>query len=98
MSSNPIMDGSPVLVGDVVYDTLYGAGVVEQILVDNRFVVTFSGANLRHTYHDSGVGSRFKVRSLYWHDPVFAIPAKSDTGWQKIRTICLAVVAAMRAA
>lgn len=91
------LDGEQVVVGDFLYDTQYGRGQVEQLLVDNRVVVLFSGLNRRHVYNSEGVGTRFHVRTLYWHDPIIVVPAKSDTGWLKIQQVCLAVIAALRA-
>ncbi|MFZ1491126.1 MAG: hypothetical protein WAS51_14405 [Ilumatobacteraceae bacterium] len=92
------MDGYPVLVNDRVYDTQYGWGEVEQLLVDNRAAVVFTvgSKSLRHVYDANGVGTRFKTRTLYWHDPIIAVPAKSDNGWTKIQQICRAVVDTLR--
>lgn len=90
------MDGATVNVGDRVYDTAYGPGVVEQLLVDSRFVVMFSTVSRRQTYSTSGTGVRFPTRTLFWHDPIIAVPAKDDTGWLKIQQICRAVVETLR--
>lgn len=91
------MDGSPVLVNDAVFDTQYGTGEVEQILIDNRFTVLFSGLNRRVTYNGSGLSARFQVRTLFWHDPIIAVPAKSDANWLKIKQIATVLVSALRA-
>lgn len=90
------MDGATLSVGDKVYDIAYGPGEVEQLLVDNRFVVVFSTVSRRQTYLTSGTGVRFPTRTLYWHDPIIAVPAKNDTGWLKIQQICRAVVETLR--
>ena len=92
------MDGYSVQINDRVFDTQYGWGVVEQHLVDNRFVVGFTvGAKyLRHVYSTTGVGTRFKTRTLFWHDPIIVVPAKPDNGWLKIQQLCRAVVETLR--
>ena len=94
--SDPIMDGHHVVVGDAVYDVLHGSGEVFEILVDKNFRVRFGAANVHHTYGESGHGVRYRARTLFWHNPIIAVPSKTDTGWQKIREICTAVVNTLR--
>lgn len=93
-----LMDGYEVAVGDRVFDLTNQWGTVEQLLVDNRFVVVFSeGTTYRRiTYSTSGISSRFRARTLYWHDPILVAPAKPDTGWLKIQQVCRAVIDALR--
>ena len=89
------MDDFDVNIGDVVYDTAYGQGTVKAILTGNRFQVAFpDGRN--YVYTGAGVNSRFTVRTLYWRNPVFAIPEKDEDRWLHVQNVCRAVVSAIR--
>lgn len=89
------MDGSPVLVGDSVYDTAYGTGTVAELMSVDRFRVSFPQGRT-YVYSDAGVNTRFTIRTLFWRNPVIAVPAKNDNAWTAISAVCSAVVSAMR--
>jgi len=90
------MDSFPIIVGDNVHDTAYGPGRVVTLMSGNRFQVAFPQGR-SYVYNDGGVNSRFTIRTLFWRDPVIAVPTKTDDDWTAIRNVCSAVVAAWRA-
>lgn len=90
------MDGSSVAVGDAVYDTIYSDGEVFEITLDNRIKVRFPDGR-EMTYTTAGVSVRFGARTLYWKDPVIAVPLKTDTKWDQARDLCTAIVGVLRA-
>jgi hypothetical protein len=75
-----IFDGSPVLVGDSVFDLAYGPGIVVELKpVEQRFIVRFGQRYVGYTL--SGVGN-FDRKTLYWRDPVLSLPVpKSSDKW-----------------
>lgn len=76
-----------VTVGDTVFDTSVtrGLGKVFNVLNDS-IEVHFESGN-RATYNTNGV-QRGKSRvSLFWHDPVFLVPMKSEKYWALQREI-----------
>jgi hypothetical protein len=90
------MDGSPVRNGDTVYDVVYGAGQVVELLVDGRFVVALSGGARRITFTGLGFSKFSRARTLYWHNPVIITPSKDDSDWHRLRRIIGAMVSEMR--
>lgn len=95
MSSTHEMDGSPLNVDDVVYDVTLGEGRVEQLLVDGRFTVKFAGVNRSLAFDSRGVTSAYRVRTLFWRNPVLVVPLKDDAQWTKAMAVCRVVVEAM---
>jgi hypothetical protein len=90
------MDGSPVRNGDTVYDVVYGAGQVVELLVDGRFVVALSGGSRRIVFDERGFSKMSRARTLYWHNPFLIVPGKSDADWDRLRRVVGALVAEMR--
>jgi hypothetical protein len=91
-----MLDSDEVLLGDTVFDVVYGTGTVTELLADKRFRVTFAG-NKRFVYREDGVRVDSKGRrTLYWHDPVVAIPVKDDISWTKLRQLMTAVLEVVR--
>lgn len=84
------LDGSPVLLGDSIFDILLGfAGQVIQI-GGGTYKVDF-GAGRVLTY--AGNGQVAGAKRAYWLQPVLTAPKKSDPQWALLQ----AVVAAVRA-
>jgi len=74
------MDNEPVVIGDRVFDVIFGSGTVDRIIEgENRFWVLV--ANRNECYDNNGNG-RFGVRTLYWQNPFIIAPHKSDAGWE----------------
>lgn len=73
-------DGDEILVGDKVFDCVWGAGVV--ILVQDaqdRITVKFGAREI--AFSSNGVG-HFPNKTLYWRDPVGRfVPMKDDATW-----------------
>lgn len=91
------LDGETVDLGDRLFDLVHGQGVVvETYALSNQFRVEF-GNDKRVVYDGVGMSRFFRTRTLYWHDPMIALPVKSDRGWLRIKNICAAVVREMRA-
>jgi len=84
------LDNEPVAVGDKVFDVCYGPGTVEELLVEDRFRVSFS-LNRFVVFNGDGIAARFPRRTLYWHDPVVAAPMKSDEHWGVLASICRSI-------
>jgi hypothetical protein len=74
------LDNETVLAGDVVFDLVFGSGVVSRILeAEGSFQVNF-GEKI-YTYKPTGVG-HFSQRTLYWRDPIAGlVPNKNDVKW-----------------
>lgn len=90
------LDGYEVNLGDTVFDVVYGMGTVKELLADGRFRVYFAGKN-RFVYGSDGRRVDAKTRrTLYWHDPVIAVPAKDDISWTKLRQLATALIEVMR--
>ena len=74
------MDSEPLLIGDRVYDVVFGTGLVDRLAEgENRFWVIFGNRN--ESYDANGNG-RFGVRTLYWHNPFIIAPHKSESTWE----------------
>lgn len=74
------MDGNDILANDVVFDIVFGAGVVEAVRdAENVFAVRFG--EKMFSYRSNGVGN-FPQRTLYWRDPIAGlVPNKNDGKW-----------------
>jgi hypothetical protein len=92
------MDGDTVVVGDTVFDIVYGPGAVEQLMPADMFQVRFSSTTGTKSvsYKGTGKSNRFPTRTLYWKDPFLIAPTKNEARWVGIRQVMLAVLAAMR--
>jgi hypothetical protein len=66
------LDGSPVVIGDAVFDVVFGAGTVRQVS-DTRITVLFANQPAR-TYAGNGVSTVLQARTLYWADPMQSLP------------------------
>ena len=83
------LDGYDLLVGDKVFDLVFGPGRVDRITEgENRFWVVIGNRN--ECYDNKGNG-RFGVRTLYWRDPIIVPPCKNDRTWEQIIEIAVAV-------
>lgn len=84
------LDGSPVLLGDSIFDILLGfSGQVVEV-GGGTFKVAF-GSGRFLTY--AGNGQVAGAKRAYWLQPVITAPKKSDPQWALLQ----AVVAAVRA-
>lgn len=82
------LDNCEVLIGDRVFDTIFGAGTVDRITEDEgKFWVLI--ANRNECYDSKGNG-RFGVRTLYWRDPIIVAPSKDEKTWEHISAIATA--------
>ena len=90
------MDGYVVNLADGVYDVLYGPGRVVEVLPLGKFRCTFTTRGSPITYSAGGTQARYPSRTLYWRNPVVVVPLKDDIGWNKIKPIVDAVIAAFR--
>lgn len=77
-----IFDGDKISIGDTVFDVVFGAGRVEQIIeAEGKFSVRYGTGNRIYVYSSAGV-SNFPEKTLYWHDPVKGYtPMKDDKKW-----------------
>jgi hypothetical protein len=91
-----LMDGDAIAVGDGVYDMLYGAGVVMEVLPQDRFRVKFQSKPYGLVFASNGVGVRYSHRTLFWHDPIIVVPTKNAGLWGLIRPVVTSFVSAAR--
>jgi len=90
------LDGFDVIVGDVVFDTAFGAGVVASLRdLNDRFEVRF-GDSRSALYTTSGIGPAIQRRTLYWADPVAFIPSKDPRRTRIMRDLCMAINTVVR--
>lgn len=89
------LDGYNVNVGDSVFDMVWGAGTVEQIMVSDRFTVRFGPARVG-VFSSSGVNARYSGRTLFWKNPVLVPPTKDDRRWTLIQALVPQIVAQVR--
>lgn len=83
------LDNEDILIGDRVYDVIFGMGTVDKIVeAENRFWVIFGNRN--ECYESTGNG-RFGVRTLYWHNPFIIAPHKKDASWELMGRIIEAI-------
>ena len=88
------LDNEPLLIGDRVFDIVFGIGTVDKILdQENRFWVIIGD---RNESYDSNGNGRFNVRTLYWHNPFIIAPHKSDAKWELMGRIIEAVSGILR--
>lgn len=80
------LDGEPVIVGDTVYDMVWGPGSVTQLHMSGNFVVRFGGTRTA-TFTSLGVNSRYPGRTLFWHDPIIVWPMKRESRWLLVRQL-----------
>ena len=90
------MDSDEIVLGDRVYDVLYGNGTVREILVEGRFRVQFDGKKTMKTYAGTGIGVRYSKRTLFWHDPLFGAPPKDESRWHAFRPIVVGLIESLR--
>ena len=90
-----ILHNQTASLDDNVYDVVWGTGRITEILTDGRIRVTF--ATRTYTYGPTGQMRTVQRPTLYWHDPVFVVPVKSEPNWAKIRQVCRAVYTQMTA-
>jgi hypothetical protein len=84
------LDGSPVLVGDNIWDILLGfSGQVVEV-GGSTFKVSF-GVGRFLTY--AGNGQVAGAKRAYWLQPILTAPKKNDPQW----ALLTAVVSAVRA-
>lgn len=83
------LDGSIVEVGDNVFDTIHGPGVVIELMdFTNAIIVQFPNGR-SFTYKDTGVGPK-PFKTLYWGRPVAYTPNKGDSAnpnWDRFARI-----------
>lgn len=84
-----LLDGYDVQRGDAVYDVAYGAGRVTHLADNGSITVTFGDG--RQAGYTDGRTRRFPQRTLYWKDPVVAVPAKDATLWNCVKAAAAAV-------
>lgn len=85
------MDGYELLVGDGVYDVVFGPGKVDRVTeAEDRFWVIIGK---RNECYDSKGNGRFGCRTLYWRDPVIVPPHKDDAAWAQTSKVIKAVSA-----
>lgn len=89
------LDGELVVVGDRVYDMVWGPGVVAQLQLSGNFVVRFAGTRTS-TYTSAGVNTRYPGRTLYWRDPIIVTPVKDEARWTLIQQLVAGIVASVR--
>ncbi|ETD67430.1 hypothetical protein V757_11435 [Pelistega indica] len=78
------MDGSPILLNDLVWDLLLGTGKVVAINADGSFDVEFG---TRQATYQAG-GMLAGVKRLYWANPIQFVPPKQETKkWQIIKNV-----------
>jgi hypothetical protein len=88
------LDGDSIELGDAVYDVVLGVGRVVEVFADGRFRVGFTARAV--VYTGTGHSKLNRGRTLYWHDPIVAVPTKSDSRWVLIKRLCAAVIAEVR--
>ena len=88
------LDNDVVALGDTVHDVVLGVGRVSEIFPDGRFMVSFP--TRRVAYTGTGRSKLNRGRTLYWHDPIVAIPTKNDSRWLLMKRLCAAIIAEVR--
>lgn len=84
-----ILDGYDVRVDDTVYDVAYGAGKVTHLADNGSITITFSDG--RQAGYLEGRTRRFPQRTLYWKDPIVAVPPKDAKLWVCVKAAASAV-------
>jgi hypothetical protein len=80
------LDRELVAQGDSVYAVGLGAGRVVELLLGDKMRVQFStagGSGVTRTFDSSGVQTSAPFRTLYWHDPIVAVPLKNEAKWAR---------------
>lgn len=92
------LDNEPVNRNDSVYDIIFGAGIVMTVATE-QISVRF-GDNATRAYKTGGIGAAFRVRTLYWGDPLAgrAPPDKNPARRAQKRAVAEYVEAALDAA
>lgn len=81
-----LMDNEVVAVGDQVYDTAFGLGVVTEIRIDRRFVVLFEN-HRRSVYAGSGYTRELAHRTLFWRNPILIAPPRNEQRWSLVQRL-----------
>ncbi len=89
-----IFDGSPVSVGDSMYDVAYGAGVAVELMEPHaQFRVKFGERVF--TYGTEG-RSVFPRKTLFWREPIGRYyPRKNDVAWATFSNLREAIAHAL---
>lgn len=78
-----MIDGYPVVIGDVVHVLGIGAGTVTSINSDGGFTV--QTGNGEAYYRDGGyIGNQ---RRVYWADPLIITPPKNRRFWRAFTSV-----------
>lgn len=88
----PLLDTSTISLGDTVFSMGYGSGKVVELLTADRYVVRFEVNGKRVAYEGNGVQVRMPYRSLYWADPIVALPKKGTTRWNRLKPVMAELV------
>lgn len=94
------LDNEPVAQGDTLYAVGQGPGTVTELLSGGKMRVQFSGhggTTTARTFGSDGKQVGAAYRSLYWHDPIVAIPLKSEAKWARAVPAIRAVLELFRA-
>ena len=89
------LDGEPIVLGDSVYDMIWGPGTVVQLHESGNFVVRF-GATRTATFTSGGVNARYPGRTLFWHDPIIVLPIKRESRWLLVQQLVASIVGPVR--
>jgi hypothetical protein len=82
------LDGSPVLVGDLIFDILLGiTGSITEV-GPGTFKVQFSPVR---TLTYAGNGEVAGAKRAYWLNPVLTAPKKADPQWTLLRDVVSAI-------
>lgn len=92
-----LLDGTEVRVGDTLWSVAEGRGRVTQLLTEGRVLIEFEVGGRTVTFDGLGIRARGTHRTLFWKNPIIAIPSKDDALWDRLRPVITAVVAAFRA-
>lgn len=84
-----LLDGADVRIKDSVYDVAYGAGKVTHLADNGGITVRFGDG--REAGYVEGRTPRFPQRTLYWQNPIVAVPPKSMRRWVAVRAAAAAV-------
>ena len=90
------LDGEDIIVGDSVYDLGFGSGKV--IEVGDKIRVRFNSLKQTFSYDGRGMRRAVKMRQLYFHNPIIAVPAKDDKDFSIICDNAKALTSILRSA
>lgn len=86
------LHGEPIKVGDVAFDVSANRGWGKVINITRRGIeVQFGNEGPRLLYKEDGAQHGRARPTLFWRDPIFAIPMKDEGLWEHQKKVAAAL-------